>query len=314
MDKIIKIISVVILACFVSTSINCEEVPAEQISFTALQQAAEVVIPELEFLTANDGIDLAFHEYVPGQIDAVLIFYHGGGAYSQAGYQHIGAGLSEKQNILVVTPDIRGHGDSSGQRGDAPSVKQVFEDVSSFIILMKEQYPDQKLFLGGHSSGAGLVLNYSSWKKREEVSGYLFLSPQLGFRSNTQKKGNKFVYADTAPFISNSMSGTDGNTPAVFFNYSEEVLSSTKNIGFLTVNMANAITPEAPIKQIKQLDQPAAVWIGEKDEIFKADKVISLFAKNKDVYTEIIEDEYHLSILVKAADYMAPWLRKEIEK
>lgn len=292
-----------------------EEVKEEAFSFTELQNAVEVIIPELQFLTASDGVKLAFHEYIPQQIDAVLIFYHGGGAYSEAGYQHIGSGLSRNHSILVVTPDLRGHGYSEGNRGDAPSVNQVYEDVSSFITLLQQRYPDKKLFLGGHSSGAGLVLNYSSWKRREEVSGYLFLSPQLGFRSNTQKQENTFVTVLEELFVSNSMSGTDGNAMAVFFNYPEEVLQLTKNIGSITVNMANVITPQAPAKQIKKLDKPSAVWIGSEDEIFQAEKVIAIFAKqNPGVYPEIIDGEKHLSILVNAANYLGNWLQKESER
>lgn len=314
MYKLKMIIFALILLNLTNITVFSEVVQENTFSFRELQNADEVIIPEREFIKAKDGVELAFHEYIPEQIDAVLIFYHGGGAYSEAGYQFIGSGLSREHNILVVTPDIRGHGFSEGERGDAPNVNQVYEDVSSFIQLMKNMYPEKKLFLGGHSSGAGLVLNYSSWKKRKEVSGYLFLSPQLGFKSKTQKKDNTFVTVKEELFVSNSMSGSDGNTPAVFFNYPQEVLQSTRNIGFITVNMANAITPLEPTRQIKKLDQPAAVWIGEDDEIFYAEKVIALFEKkNPKVFSEMIKGEKHLSILVNAADYLGIWLENQIQ-
>lgn len=313
MDKLHLVAIMLIILSLSILNIYSEEVMEEAFSFVELQNAAEVIIPELQYLNSNDLVKMAYHEYIPEQIDAVLIFYHGGGAYSEAGYQHIGSGLSKDYNILVVTPDLRGHGDSEGDQGDAPSIEQVFEDVTNFITFFKEKYPDKELFLGGHSSGAGLVLNYSSWKKREEVGGYLFLSPQLGFRSKTQKKENTFATAIEELFVSNSMSGTDGNSMAVFFNYPEEVLKQTKNIGSITVNMANAITPEAPARQIKKLDQPAAVWIGEYDEVFHAEKVIALFEKkNPEVYTELLEGEKHLSILLTAADYLGIWLQGEL--
>jgi len=314
MNKL-NIITVMLIICSL-TSVNAFSKNAEEeaFSFSELQNAAKVEIPELQFLPASDEVNLAYHEYMPEQIDAVLIFFHGGGAYSEAGYQHIGSVLSRDHNILVLTPDLRGHGFSEGATGDAPSIKQVYEDVSSFIQLMKRKYPTKKLFLGGHSSGAGLVLNYSTWKPREEVDGYVFLSPQLGFRSNTQNKDNTFATVKQEVFVKNSMSGTEGNTPAVLFNYPAEVLDSTRNISFITVNMSEAITPTAPGKQIKKLDKPAAVWIGEDDEIFHADKVMKLFQKkNPKVYAEMIENEKHLSILVNGAEYMGIWIQKEIQ-
>ncbi|RLC46079.1 MAG: alpha/beta hydrolase, partial [Candidatus Cloacimonadota bacterium] len=166
------------------------------------------------------------------------------------------------------------------------------------------------------SSGGGLVLNYSTYKKREELNGYLFLSPHLGFRSETEIKNhpNPFATIKKDLFISNAMSGSDGNLHAVFFNYSEEMLQETKNIAAITVNMSNAITPSAPVNQIKKLDLPTAVWIGEKDELFNVNKVVSLFTKHSPgTYTKIIENEKHLSILVNAADYMGPWITDRIE-
>jgi alpha-beta hydrolase superfamily lysophospholipase len=285
----------------------------DSFSFKELELASEVSVPSVQYIPADDGVSLAYREYEPEIIDAVLVFYHGGGAYSNAGYQFIGDGLSKRFNILVITPDIRGHGDSGGSRGDASKVEQVFDDIGTLIRLVKTRYPQKAIFLGGHSSGGGLVLNYSTYKKREKTSGYLFLSPQLGFRSQTEIKGNPnpFTTVITDLFVQNAMSGTEGHSQAVFFNYSQEILQTTKNIAAITVNMANAITPHSPVNQIKKLDLPTAVWIGEKDEIFDSKKVIALFKKhNPESYTNIIEGEKHLSILINASDYMGPWIRK----
>jgi acylglycerol lipase len=312
---IIYIISILIITgCPVSEKKN-EEVKVDSFSFEELMLAPEVEIPPLQFLQASDNTKLAYRAYIPETIDAVLIFYHGGGAYSKAGYQHLGDGLSKGFNCLVVTPDIRGHGDSDGARGDTPTVRQVFDDISVLINYMKEKYPQKPLLLGGHSSGCGLILNYSSYKKKEESDGYLFLSPLLGYRAKAEKKDNPNPFATVKKdlFIQNAMSGTEGNTPAVFFNYSEEILQNTKNISSVTVNMSNALTPTVPLKQIKGLDLPTAVWIGEKEELIDVDKVVNIFTKHSPgTYTKIIKEEKHLSILVNAADHMGKWIHKNL--
>ncbi len=312
---IIVLISLFILtSCVASKSIPGER-SGDSFSFEELLHAPQVSVPPLQFIQANDNTKLAYREYVPETIDAILIFYHGGGTYCSGGYQFIGDGLSNRFNCLVVTPDLRGHGDSGGARGDTPNVEQVFDDISLLIKHTKDRYPQKPLFLGGHSSGGGLVLNYSSYKKKIKTDGYLFLSPQLGFRSNTELKNNPNPFATVKKdlFVSNAMSGSDGNSKAVFFNYSEEILQTTKNIAAITVNMANAITPSAPINQIKKLDIPTAVWIGEKDELFNVNKVVSLFTKhNPETYTNIVSGEKHLSILVNAADLMGPWIQKTL--
>ena len=319
-NSMVKIANVLIGILFLTSCASPKIMPesnsGESFSFAELLNAPKVTIPPVQFIKATDNAEIAFREYVPETIDTVLIFYHGGGTYSAGGYQFIGDGLSKRFNCLVVTPDVRGHGDSSGDRGDTPTVEQVFDDVSLLISHVKDKYPSKPVYLGGHSSGGGLVLNYSSYEEGEKADGYLFLSPHLGFRSHTESLDNPNPFATVKKelFMKNAMFGTEGNTPAVFFNYSEDVLQRSKNIESITVNMANAITPSAPMEQVNKLHRPSAIWVGENDEIFDVNKVVSLFMiNNPETYTKIIKNENHLSILVDAADFMGPWLLADAE-
>ena len=94
-------------------------------------------------------------------------------------YHHLGEGLSAEFPIAVYTPDIRGHGYSDGDRGDTPTVDQVWEDVNTMVKQARTKYPKLPLFIGGHSGGAGLALNYSSYEKKAEIDGYVFSLPTL---------------------------------------------------------------------------------------------------------------------------------------
>ena len=73
--------------------------------------------------------------------------------------------LCQKYQIATYLFDIRGHGQSGGERGHTPYIHQVWDDISSAIIFLKQNYGDIPLYLGGHSSGAGLILNYAAWAK-----------------------------------------------------------------------------------------------------------------------------------------------------
>jgi len=163
-------------------------------SFRELSEAGKVTLATPQSLQATDGIRLSYRRYTPTAPRAAVLFYHGGGAHSGAGYQHIGNGLQTKFDTVVYTSDIRGHGISEGPRGDAPNPKQVWEDITSCIKQIRADYLHLPLFLGGHSSGAGLALNYASQADHEPVIGYIFLSPQLGFRAQTDRP------AQSAPF------------------------------------------------------------------------------------------------------------------
>ena len=311
MKTLILIISTLFLISCASSSSSKENPKGPSFSYEELESAEKVPLPSLQYIEASDNTQLAYREYLPKQIMAVLIFYHGGGTYSAGGYQHIGNGLSNRFDILVITPDIRGHGDSGGERGDTPSPEQVFDDIGVFIRYMKAKYPQKPVFLGGHSSGGGTILNYSSFKKREKVRGYLFVSPHLGFRSKTEIENppNPFTTVKTDFFVKNAMFGTHGNSKAVFFNYSKEVLQRTKNISAITVNMSNAQTPASPKEQLQELNLPTAVWIGKEDEVLDATKVISFFKENNPKsLTKIVEGEKHLSILLTVSNHIGLWI------
>jgi pimeloyl-ACP methyl ester carboxylesterase len=303
-----------------TTSREQRNMPNEPFSFKELRNVQEVPIPPIETVTASDGIKLAYRAYVPKQPKAGIIFYHGGGAHSAAGYQHVGAVLSAKYNIATFTPDIRGHGGSEGARGDAQNPNQVLKDISSLVIHIKKYYPHLRLYLGGHSSGAGLVLNYSGSAGKESVEGYVFLAPQLGFRSKTGRADNPhpFAQVNVLPFIINGVTGGAllGHSKAVTFNYPAELLEADAGfVGYNTVNMANAVTPSSPREQLNQLKKPLGVWIGDSDELSDADKVVS-FVKSAypGAYVKKVLGEKHLSILIQGAQYIGPWILDTVSK
>jgi len=297
-----------------TTSQGKKNMSHEPFSFQELKNVKGVPIPPVKTVTASDGIKLAYRAYVPKQPKAGIIFYHGGGAHSAAGYQYLGTALSARYNIATFTPDIRGHGKSGGARGDAPNPQQVLQDISTLVVHIKKRYPHLPLYLGGHSSGAGLILNYSGFTGKADVKGYVFLAPQLGFRSKTGRTDNPhpFTKINVLPFIINRMTGGAlfGHSKAVTFNYPAALLESDAGfVGYNTVNMANALTPSSPHEQLKQIDKPLGVWIGDLDEVLDADKVVS-FVKSVSPgdYVEMVPGEKHLSILIKGAQYLGPWI------
>ena len=68
-------------------------------SFQELREASKVESASLEFLTATDGVPLAYRRYTPIDPRAVVLFYHGGGAHSGAGYQFLGHGLQTEYDM-----------------------------------------------------------------------------------------------------------------------------------------------------------------------------------------------------------------------
>lgn len=141
-----------------------------------------------KFLAAQDQVKLAYYSFRAPQHKerAAAILYHGGGMYSTPAYQWVAQQLAQ-QGISTYCFDVRGHGDSQGPRGDAPSFDAVLDDVSTAIDLVKKEHGDIPLYLIGHSSGAGLLINYHNKKTDERVAGYIMLAPYLGPQAGTTR-------------------------------------------------------------------------------------------------------------------------------
>ncbi len=301
-----------------------EQNTEEFFSLVEIKNAPKKTMEPLQYIQATDDVSLAYRSYLPQQAQAILIFYHGAGAHSGLTYNHIGAGLRDGFNIAVYMPDIRGHGGSGGDRGDTPDVEQVWSDTNTIVEIARDKYPNLPIFVGGHSAGAGLALNYSSWDQRAEVDGYVFLSPYFGFRSETnyeegENKGFEFSTVKTSDFVINTMSGGlfSGHSKAVKFNFPDAVLRDNPEIvPFNTVNMSNAVTPHSPDTQLSDVQQ-FGLWIGKQDEAFDPLKV-TMFAQkysdkkaNKEI--EIVDKENHFSIILNASDLIGPWIENAIK-
>lgn len=265
-------------------------------------------MPQAEFLTASDGVKLAYYSFMSGKFSSILLFLHGGGAYSGGGYAVFASNLSKNHNIGVVLMDIRGHGNSGGMRGHAPSKELCWDDIRKMGLVLKGKYGNISLFIGGHSSGGGMVLNYSSWDKQTPADGYIFISPQLGYKSGTEKRTDreKFAKVNLPAFIINGMSGGAllGSFKAVSFNYPKEVLAANPLfITSITVNMANAMTPYDPAGEFRRINRPYGLFIGGNDELFEPSKVLDYFdlsteSIKKSSVKRIIPGANHLSILL----------------
>jgi len=278
---------------------------------------------ELVKLMASDGVELAIKIYEPSKPSVTptsLLFYHGGGAYSGGGYQFLAKELSENYGITVYLPDIRGHGISGGARGDAPSKEQVWRDIDTALDFVAKRQTAGKIYLGGHSSGGGLVVNYATEKDNSKVDmlhGYILVSPELGYLSGTARPCRKeFATVNILAFIANGIFGVLGHNKAVKFSYPNELLEEYKGlVNFNTVNMANAITPEAPKEQLESMTakgaKPVGLWVGADDELFDAEKVADFVPTSKENVGEVLSGKNHLGILVQIHEQIGPWISQQ---
>jgi len=308
-------------------------VQPQSFSFQEISAHSDAPLPDPVMVKASDLTKLAVRCYRPAsQAKALLVFLHGGGAHSGAGYHVLAERMSRDHGIIVYTPDLRGHGKSAGTKGDSPNVEQVWKDVQTVLTFAKRQEESNginaPLFLGGHSSGGGLVLNYATWAARKahkdkdlfstgfpDIAGYLLLSPELGYKSDTRRPGRvDFARVSVLPFIVNALTAGRclGHSRAVQFNYPRELLQDDPSMSsFNTVNMATAITPENPKKQMEDMidEKPVGLWVGEKDELFDTEKV-----RAYSLSSVVVPEANHLGIVVNAHLWLGPWIEERLSK
>lgn len=300
---------------------------------------------------AEDGVALAVRVYEPTEADdgkgsetTALVFYHGGGAHGGAGYQSLARGLAKEFGVTVYLPDLRGHGSSGGPRGDAPSRERVWEDVDAVLAAAVSRSRHDRVFLGGHSSGGGLVVNHATLHERRRrdgdaageedglppvvVAGYVLVAPELGpFAAGTARPGRTdFATASVLSFVLNGIFGILGHAKAVRFRYPPSVLEGDPGmVGFNTVNMANAISPEKPREQMaamtkpttttandesekKKPPPPVGLWIGSDDELFVADAVAGFVVADGENTAAVLPGKTHLGILVDVHEPIGRWI------
>lgn len=310
----------VFLSCTTQQTDSLGEENTSFFSLKELKSSDKKYLAPVQYVQSSDDIKLAYRVYEPPNPKAILIFYHGAGAHSGLSYNHLGVGLSKDFDVAVYMPDLRGHGYSEGSRGDSPSPEQVWKDVNSIINHVRIKHSDLPLYLGGHSGGAGLALNYSSWPDRLPIEGYVFIAPYFGYRSKTEyeKKKVEFTSVDVSAFVINSISGglLMGHSKAVRYHFPEDVLEqNTKIVTFNTVNMSNALTPNSPHSQFSKLNK-FGLWIGKNDEAFDPSKVVKFSEHNrkKEAISIIktVDGLNHFSILLKSHKLIGPWLLNQI--
>lgn len=263
--------------------------------------------------------DLYIRVYGPeADIDEVLIVYHGGGVNSDAGYDILARQLSYVLPVCVCLVDIRGHGRSLGVRGEASSPDQIWRDVDTVIDYVRASFPDARIHLLGHSSGGGMLVNYfTRYSLSRIVESLILLAPALGPFSPSglnRDFSSPFASVNRLRFIINAMSAgfLCGRGAGIKLNFSCEVINSRPDfVQTYSVNMANALTPRNPERQLKEISIPVTAMLAEHDELFDVIRMDEFFRNcgNPNVSSRVVEGSTHLDCIFGLTDMVREHFR-----
>ena len=136
-------------------------------------------------LTARDGMSIFIRAWIPDRPQRILICIQGLGGHGGY-YEELAAQLAD-EGIIVVAPDLRGHGCSSGKRGDIDHFESYLLDVDAAVMWTIDCWPHMPIFMLGESMGASLAIHYvTSAVKFPQVdviplvpAGLILLSPVI---------------------------------------------------------------------------------------------------------------------------------------
>lgn len=111
---------------------------------------------------------------VVGVVRAEILLTHGLGEHAGR-YGHVARALGQR-GFQVTAYDLRGHGRSSGRRGDVLRYGELLDDLHGVRATLGS--PGAPVFLFGHSLGGQLTLRYLQ-RDRPEVAGAIVASPWL---------------------------------------------------------------------------------------------------------------------------------------
>lgn len=273
-------------------------------------------------ITTGKVADLSYQLYQ--QLDApddVIIVYHGGGVNHTAGYTLMARQLSTLPGVAVCLVDIRGHGNSAGEPGKAESPEQIWKNVDTIQQEIRHLFPAARRHLLGHSSGAGMLLNYlTRYPAQEKACSLLMLAPELGPFARIAPASpitESFAQVRQWPFIVNKISRgyLFGHYPAIRLNFPAVVQESTPDLVCqYSVNMANALTPRYPAKQLAGLPIPSLLLAAGRDELFSPQSLADFASRygNAMLRFHLLENSTHLDCVLHAHREIASYLAGEL--
>jgi acylglycerol lipase len=137
---------------------------------------AEGAVAGLGSIKSADGTKLAYRAWPKPDADITFAVVHGLGEHSGR-YARFAEGMA-KHGMSTYALDLRGHGESDGQRGHVDAWSQWIDDVSAFVKRV-EGLAGAEVVPLGHSFGGAALLSTVLAGKLANSKRFVVSSPAL---------------------------------------------------------------------------------------------------------------------------------------
>jgi alpha-beta hydrolase superfamily lysophospholipase len=167
--------------------------------------------------------------------------------------------------------------------GDINYLEQYEHDLEDLNKHISEKYSVTTVFLGGHSSGAGLALKYGDGKYLP-FDGYLLLAPYLGYSAPTVKPNSGgWVQVVIKRYIGLTMFNRVGiktfnGLPVLYFNRPNGWNDSLQADSY-SYRLNESFSPQNFAENLQNNKSPMLVLVGNDDDAFYPEEFEPVFSK-----------------------------------
>lgn len=271
-------------------------------------------LPELRRYQARDGAQLSFREY-PALGRQVAVLIHGSAGSSQD--MHPLALALQGQGVIVLVPDLRGHG-ANRPHGDIAYVGQLDDDLADLIARKKLVLPNTLWTAVGFSSGAGFTLRVAAeFPLGKAFDRYILVSPYLRYNAPSVRQTDSGAKRDT--------SGSAPDTAQIWATVSTGRIIGLTMLNFVGVHVWDGLPvitfPVPPdmdsvtrtyswrlqrnfgahedyLADIRGAHRPVKVYVGETDELLNAEALRTEFqSQRQDISVSIVPGLGHADMV-----------------
>lgn len=264
---------------------------------------------ETKYIKINNDFQLAYFEkYKPNSKVGIILIH--GLAEHKGRYRYFMKKMYD-MNLSVFAIDIRGHGESSGSRGDVSDFNYYMTDLEIYIKNIKNKYKDLKIALIGHSLGGLISTGYV--ETHTDVD-FLILSSPLLTVPKAAKLFNVIPYR-LLSFL--KIKKRHSESPEMLaYSYSDPLATNYFTIRLLGVIFNEGI--HQVLNRLQDIKIPVLLLGGESDPLIQTSRFKSLIYKFgcEDKTLKIYNDIKHRLLQSDIKDTvmkdMVIWLEKRV--
>lgn len=231
------------------------------------------------FIDSSGGLRLYYRRWAATEPRGGVLLVHGFAEHGNR-YEHVAAALTAA-GFSVAAMDLRGHGQSEGDRGHVERFDDYLDDVRAGLDQFSPEIDGLPLFLAGHSMGGLVAARYAA-RDPEGLAGLTLSAPGLGLSIPVPawKSGLAHVMSGLAPKLA-IPSGIDAalisHDPAIVAAYENDplVFQNARARWFIEFVAAQ----DAALASAGQMRLPLLMQVGTGDQLVSIEAIESFCAR-----------------------------------